>query len=74
MKKLFFGFTAILLLAAVAFIQADAQIRAEGVVPVLSPAEGLGLAVIGGIVSLLGIILILRFVVNPTFGKKLLKK
>jgi hypothetical protein len=54
-------------------LQADMQIRADGVTPVYSPAEGLGMGVVGGIGLPIMSVLAIR-VINPIFGKKLLKK
>jgi hypothetical protein len=68
-----FGILIILLLSAVMLLQADMQIRADGVTPVYSPAEGLGMGVVGGIGLPIMSVLAIR-VINPIFGKKLLKK
>jgi hypothetical protein len=72
MIKLAFGIFVILLLSAVMFLQADMQIRADGATPVYSPAEGLGMGVVGGIGLLIMSVLAIR-AINPILGKKLLK-
>jgi hypothetical protein len=73
MMKLALGLFVILLLSAVMFLQANMQIRADGVTPVYFPADGIRMGVVGGIGMPIMSVLAIR-AISPIFGKKLLKK